>query len=151
MAGLAKPRPALHIRLILQQALAASENGTDSLIGYQSLFVLCRLGEFFHLTTVSATAGKPLLKNVCYSSEESLGGLLVFEATMQFFEIGVKNRAVWAVLCMFIPAASALGGPRETGEHLDNPFVGATFYRNVDYVAAVKPLPIARPALWAGR
>jgi cellulose 1,4-beta-cellobiosidase len=33
---------------------------------------------------------------------------------------------------------SAPSGPQQTGEHVDNPFVGATFYRNVDYVASVK-------------
>lgn len=33
---------------------------------------------------------------------------------------------------------SAPTGPQQTDGHLENPFIGATFYRNVDYVAAVK-------------
>lgn len=34
-------------------------------------------------------------------------------------------------------AGPALAAPQPPGEHVENPFVGATFYRNVDYVAAV--------------
>lgn len=34
-------------------------------------------------------------------------------------------------------AAFVTGAARPAGDHLDNPFVGANFYRNVDYTAAV--------------
>ena len=33
---------------------------------------------------------------------------------------------------------AAMSGAEDGGEHLDNPFAGASLYRNVDYVAAVK-------------
>jgi len=35
------------------------------------------------------------------------------------------------------PTATRTPTPPPVGSHLDNPFVGATFYRNVDYVASV--------------
>ena len=40
-------------------------------------------------------------------------------------------------LFMLLHGWSATGSAQQTGAHLENPFVGATFYRNVDYVAAV--------------
>ncbi len=45
-----------------------------------------------------------------------------------------------AALALLHPfrAWSDAGGAQQTGGHLENPFVGATFYRNVDYVASVK-------------
>ena len=47
--------------------------------------------------------------------------------------------ALAAVACIILPLRiwSAAGSAQQSGEHLENPFVGATFYRNVDYVASV--------------
>lgn len=45
------------------------------------------------------------------------------------------SRVLIATACLAAPAAA--GPPADEG-HLENPFVGATFYRNVDYVAAVQ-------------
>lgn len=47
--------------------------------------------------------------------------------------------ALAAVVCIFSPFRiwSASGSLTQNDGHLENPFVGATFYRNVDYVASV--------------
>ncbi len=47
--------------------------------------------------------------------------------------------ALLAVACVILPFRiwSASASAQQSGEHLGNPFVGATFYRNVDYVASV--------------
>src|ERR1700723_490538 len=53
----------------------------------------------------------------------------------------LKNIAASATSAPFLlPSGvwSAPTGPQQTADHLENPFVGATFYRNVDYVASVK-------------
>jgi len=53
----------------------------------------------------------------------------------------LKNRAVSAaVALLLLPSRvwSAPTGAQQADGHLENPFVGATFYRNVDYVASVK-------------
>jgi cellulose 1,4-beta-cellobiosidase len=53
----------------------------------------------------------------------------------------LKNIAATAATAPFLLPSrvqSAATSPKRADGHLENPFVGATFYRNVDYVAAVK-------------
>ena len=51
----------------------------------------------------------------------------------------LQKLAVSAATAPFVlPSHVWSAGPQQTDGHLENPFVGATFYRNVDYVAAVK-------------
>ena len=82
---------------------------------------------------------------------QSVGWAVDSEALMEFFAMWAKSRAFLAFFRTFIPAPSAAaflfllpslvgsadGNSKTTGGHLDNPFVGATFYRNVDFVASV--------------
>jgi cellulose 1,4-beta-cellobiosidase len=54
---------------------------------------------------------------------------------------GTLIKSTFAVAASFLVPSlvwSAPTDPKPTEGHLENPFVGATFYRNVDYVAAVK-------------
>lgn len=49
----------------------------------------------------------------------------------------LKHVGFSAAAAPFLLPARGWTAADETGGHLDNPFVGATFYRNVDYTAAV--------------
>src|SRR3954453_789534 len=48
------------------------------------------------------------------------------------------SRSIAAALLVLIFAGSGAADLPQSAMHVENPFVGATFYRNVDYVAAVK-------------
>ena len=60
---------------------------------------------------------------------------------MQFFpRTFLKTIAASVAVALILFSSrvwSAPSGPKQTDGHLENPFVGATFYRNVDYVASV--------------
>jgi cellulose 1,4-beta-cellobiosidase len=45
-----------------------------------------------------------------------------------------KTRALYCTFAALLLSTAAIA---QTPAHLDNPFVGANFYRNADYVAAV--------------
>jgi cellulose 1,4-beta-cellobiosidase len=60
------------------------------------------------------------------------------QTSRRTFLKGVAASATAAAFVLPSRVWSAPGGPQQTGGHLENPFAGATFYRNVDYVAAVK-------------
>jgi cellulase/cellobiase CelA1/aryl-phospho-beta-D-glucosidase BglC (GH1 family) len=49
----------------------------------------------------------------------------------------VRSVATWVITTACAALALSLSAMAQSSAHLDNPFVGATFYRNVDYVAAV--------------